>query len=154
MRCPTNFISPSLTDEFRGKHLGVFAIPLEQYLDLFDALYLATQELDMELHGVRQAVLPFIQTYSLALKRARRDTFHWQRLAMIFHPVEPDIVGLLAMTTWALGRRHVSYSDLLEGLPVSHDAVDILIAVSITGRRPNNRMGALINGTPTASPCV
>ena len=114
-------------DDFRGKNLGVLAIPFDQYLDLFDALYLATENPKSGLRRVRQAVLPFVQTYSSALQRAKRDTFHWERLAMVFHPVEPDIVGLLSMTISALGKSRVSHSDLLKGLLVNQEAVNILM---------------------------
>ena len=127
-------------DEFRGRRLGVFAIPVDQYLELFDALYAATKELDMDFRNLHTALLPFVQAYSSALERAKRDRFHWERLAMVFHPIEPDVVGLLAMIRSALRRIPVSHIDFLEGLPISHDALTVLhYCIEHTTSRPDNR---------------
>ncbi len=114
-------------DAFRGTRLGVFALPFDQYLDLYDAVHNATTKQSLKSNGIKQAVFPFVQTYSHAIKRAKLDTFHWQRLAMVFHPVEPDIMGLLVLTSNALNRIHVSYQYFLKDLPISDDAMEIII---------------------------
>lgn len=128
-------------DEFRGSRLGVFAHPLDQYLDLFDAVYMSMEIARKGVHTLREALLPFIQTYSSALQRARRDQFHWQHLSMVFHPVEPDVIGLLVMTKNAIMRNGLNQSDMLEGLPVSREAIEVLsYFLHNIGRGPNNRM--------------
>jgi len=128
-------------DEFRGKRLGILAIPVDLYLDLFDTM--AGLELDSgeQVTSLREAMLPFIEIYSSALQRAKRDKFHWTRLTMPFHPVEPDVVGLVAMVANAVVGWQLSPSALFEGLPVSREATSVLnYCISRIGRQPNNRM--------------
>jgi hypothetical protein len=128
-------------DEFRGERLGVFAHSLDQYLDLFDAVYMSTKNGKERIHTLREALLPFVQTYSSALQRAKRDKFHWQRLAMIFHPVEPDVIGLLVLTNNAIMGSGLKEYNLLEGLPVSREATEVLsYFLHNIGRGPNNHM--------------
>ena len=106
----------------------------------YSTTYAATKELDMDFRNLHTALLPFVQAYSSALERAKRDRFHWERLAMVFHPIEPDVVGLLAMIRSALRRIPVSHIDFLDGLPISHDALTVLhYCIEHTTSRPDNR---------------
>lgn len=113
-------------DEYRGERLGILAVPVDLYLDLFDAIARMEQDSNLQHRSLREALLPFVQVYSSALRRARRDKFHWSRLAMPFHPLEPDITGLIVMVARAAAKREVSLSAVLEGLPISHETLAVL----------------------------
>lgn len=113
-------------DDFRGDRLGVLGIPVDLFLDLFDVLQDVVRAPDISLTPLREALLPFLEIYSLALSRAKRDEFHWKRLAMPFHPVEPDIVGLVVMVTDAAVKHRLSPDLLFEGIPVNREAIAAL----------------------------
>ncbi len=128
-------------EDFRGDRLGVLAIPVDLFLNLFDAL----QDVDLEpiksFTTLQEALFPFLEIYARSLRRARRDQFHWKHLAMPFHPVEPDIVGLVVMVTDAIKKRHLSPKHLFEGIPVSSEAVAALgYCISIIRRHPKKGM--------------
>jgi hypothetical protein len=125
-------------DEFRGDRLGVLAIPVDLFLDLFDTMQDVDREAKVPLTALREALLPFLEMYSRALRRAQRDEFHWKRLAMPFHPFEPDIVGLVLMVRDVAAKRDLSPKSLFEGIPVSREATAALeYCLSKTGRQPN-----------------
>jgi hypothetical protein len=124
-------------DEFRGTRTGVLAIAIDHYLDLFDALHNMI-DAEARLSLLREALLPFVHSYSVALRRARRDKFHWTRLAMVFHPVEPDIIGMFVIVANALTRARIDYRIMLEGFPVDREAMAILTyCVKKMGRSHN-----------------
>lgn len=127
-------------DDLRGTRLGIFAFPIDLYLDLIDALQVAEGESHTYVARLRRALLPFFETYSQALSRAKRDQFHWKRLIMPFHPVEPDIISVAVITARAVTRRRLTPSSLLEGMPLSHEAYDVLAYCMRTiGMRPKRR---------------
>lgn len=39
------------------------------------------------------ALLPFVTAHSEAMRRAMRNSYHWQRMLLPFHPAEPDILA-------------------------------------------------------------
>jgi hypothetical protein len=129
-------------EEFRGARLGIFAFQIDLYLDLIDALQVHDWKSPRYLTQVQGALLPFVETYSQALGRARRDKFHWKRLMMPFHPVEPDIVSVVVLTAQAITRHRLSPRSLLAGLPLRDDAYDVLeYCMRTIGRRPKRKEG-------------
>lgn len=125
-------------EDFRGSRIGIFATPVDHYLDVFDGL-LKVIETDASPKLLREALLPFIHTYAAALRRARRDRFHWSRLSMVFHPVEPDLIGLFIIVANALPRANMDYSYIFEGLPVDRETINILTyCIEKLGRNYHN----------------
>ena len=114
-------------EEYRGKRIGIFAIPVERYLDLFDTVKKVEKGRDIPIKQIREALLPFVEMYSSALVRARRDMYHWKRLAMSFHPVEPDIVGLLLMVIRSEQLRELPPEVFLKDFPVNDEAIAVLL---------------------------
>lgn len=99
----------------RSIPLGVLGIPLGDFVDLASAL--ATGE------GVRQAVVPFLQTYNRAFERAWANSHKWAHLGMTFHPAEPDIISVLHCVR---GSESIPVDDLL-GAEALNDNTRIVV---------------------------
>ncbi|MCP5487719.1 MAG: hypothetical protein H7A43_03635 [Verrucomicrobia bacterium] len=128
-------------EEFRGSRIGVLSVPVEYYLELFDVAHEAIGSRDISQARLREAFLPFVHGYSAALQRARRDRYHWTRLAMVFHPVEPDVIGVFLVVGIALMEAGVDFHSLLEGFPVDREALAAVIyCFKRMNRGPNNGM--------------
>ena len=64
-------------------------------------------------HDVRYRLLPFLNAYEVALETARSKRYHWSRLLMPFHPVETDILSVLATSNLWFKRRKLKLSDFI-----------------------------------------
>lgn len=102
--------SQSLREElemYRQKPIGILGISIGSYLQLFDSLRAhATNDVSEEgkrltddntdrWEVIRRSLQPFLVSYDRALERVRQDRFHWERLAVPFHPAEIDILSVL-----------------------------------------------------------
>ena len=96
-------------DGYRMETVGVLGMTVATHLELFDAIISASEM------RVAEAVFPIVAAYSTAIQRAREDRYHWKRLAMPFHPVEPDIMGILLAASRALEARKRSLARILSG---------------------------------------
>jgi hypothetical protein len=81
-------------DPYRLRPLGVLGIPVGTLLDLFDSLVPDKGQRGIDL---AEAISPFFGAYNTAIRQAKQNHYHWERLALPFHPAEPDIYGILTM---------------------------------------------------------
>lgn len=84
---------------FESSPIGILGLPIGCYIDLANALAGSRGSY------IEEALFPFLSAYNTAMHQAGLNTFHWSRLLMPFHPVEPDILSLLVLTHWAFTRR-------------------------------------------------
>lgn len=111
-------------DVYRTERVGLLGLPVATYLELFDAAIASVR--DTGEHALREALLPILAAYAAAVKRCREDRYHWLRLALPIHPVEPDVLGiLLALDAW-LRTRQASITRLITDMPVGSDALTLL----------------------------
>lgn len=100
---------------YRGHPFGVLGLPVGSYLDLIDALLDREASPDV----LARAILPFVASYDTAIRQARAHRYHWERLALPLHPLEPDIMGSLMIVSAARQYREIpALDDLLGGLPL------------------------------------
>ncbi len=126
-------------DEFRGKRLGILSIPVDNFIDLFDSLQGAIKSKKIVEKQLMTVLLPFVNAYGSAFIRAKRDTYHWKLLAIPFHPVEPDIIGLLTMVSKILSPFQYPIDKILIPMPIPNEPLSVLRQVlSITHYHGNN----------------
>lgn len=113
-------------DSFRGERLGVLAIPVETFIEVFDVLRKGIESKELDRGRLNTALLPFVESYASAFVRAKRDTYHWSRLATPFHPIEPDIVGSLLLIKHILTRLEVPIEKVIARLPVAREPLSVL----------------------------
>ena len=82
--------------------------PTASYVGLAASLEEGAAPPEVEYH-----LLPFLNTYEVAISSARSKTYHWQRLLMPFHPVEPDILSVLSVANGWFKRRKITLGDLI-----------------------------------------
>ena len=111
-------------ERFRTERIGVLGMPITVYLDVFDSLMSPGHGRSLE-----ESLLPIVSAYSVALRRARSDRYHWTRLAIPFHPAEPDVVALLVAVGRALRRRDDSLYRALGVLPLGSNVFRLLRGV-------------------------
>jgi len=75
----------------RTRPAGVLMLPVSVLLEVADAL--AARE------SIYQALFPVIAAYDTAVRIASANEFLWERVAMPFHPLEPDILGILMLAS-------------------------------------------------------
>jgi hypothetical protein len=113
---------------FRRFPIGILGIPVSRYLDVVNALnpYVRSQ-VDL----LEQALLPFITRYDDALHEALEDQYHWQQLALDFHPAEPDVIGVLVRTLSILRLRRsgMRVLDFIQKLPISKKSRIMLVRI-------------------------
>lgn len=107
---------------YRNQPIGILGIPLGNYLDVYDAIY---QNLDLSNNNnlnnqisLEEAVFPFLNSYNNAIRLARQNSYHWKRLAMPFHPAEPDIFSILLIIGTVMKRRQQSIFSTIERIPL------------------------------------
>jgi hypothetical protein len=101
--------------------LGMMGIPIASYLNLA-----ASIEADATPQDVQYLLLPFLNAYEVAVVTARSKTYHWPRLLMPFHPVEPDILSVLCVANVWFKRRRQVLSDFIRERTESHLASRLL----------------------------
>jgi hypothetical protein len=62
---------------------------------------------------VQYLLLPFLNAYEVAVNTARSKPYHWRRLLMLFHPVEPDILSVLCVANEWFKRRQQVLTDFI-----------------------------------------
>jgi hypothetical protein len=95
-------------EAYRARPIGILGLPLGSYLDLtgyFD------ERLSRRGFSLAESLLPFVNAYNTAVRQTIQDRFHWRRLALPFHPAEPDIFGILLLVQSALRSRERSGLD-------------------------------------------
>jgi hypothetical protein len=101
--------------------VGLLGLPLGAYTDL--ALALSRKEPQ----AVFEATAPFLSAYNNCMKRAREDNYHWRRLAMPFHPAEPDILSVVFLVEAAARLREQRFfPEILGSVPMVRDAANLL----------------------------
>ena len=90
--------------------LGRMGIPIASHLHLATSM-----EEQADLSDVQYFLSPFLNAYELALETARSKQYHWHRLLMPFHPVEPDIVSVLLVSNTWFRRRGLKLADFIRG---------------------------------------
>lgn len=88
--------------------VGMMGISMASYLKLATSM-----EEEANPHDVQYHLLPFLNAYEVALETARSKRYHWSRLLMPFHPVETDILSVLATSNLWFKRRKVKLSDFI-----------------------------------------
>ncbi len=107
---------------FDSSPIGILGLPVGCYIDLANALA------DSRGSNIEEALFPFLSAYNTAMRQAALNSFHWSRLLMPFHPVEPDILSLLALThvAFTTRKRRRSVFVLLKKYPLSWSSRAIL----------------------------
>ncbi len=111
-------------DAYRTESVGLLGMPVVAYLDLFDALVYAPD--DIAADAVAKASFPIVAAYAAAVRRARQDHYHWIRLATPFHPLEPDVIGMFLVTSRSLKSKNHSLARIFSGMPIADDALGLL----------------------------
>jgi hypothetical protein len=106
----------------RSKPVGTLGLPLGCYLGLSRAVR-GIEDRDAPSPRVEQALLPFIVAFANAFVSARDNKHQWQRMALSFHPLEPDILGILRMVKPGIGW----LGKWIQHLPVDSLAKTILV---------------------------
>jgi hypothetical protein len=88
--------------------VGMMGISMANYLKLATSM-----EEEANPHDVQYRLLPFLNAYEVALETARSKRYHWSRLLMPFHPVETDILSVLATSNLWFKRRKLKLSDFI-----------------------------------------
>jgi hypothetical protein len=88
--------------------IGMMGISMASYLKLATSM-----EEEANPHDVQYYLLPFLNAYEVAVETARSKRYHWARLLMPFHPVETDILSVLAISNLWFKRRKLELSDFI-----------------------------------------
>jgi len=107
----------------QNTRVGILGLPVGAYVDLANALD------RFEPVAITAAVLPFLVSYSDAVRRCNEDRYHWPMLAFPFHPAEPDVLSVLFLTETVLRARtdtNISLRSVLETTPLFPAATDLL----------------------------
>lgn len=64
--------------------------------------------------------------FTAAIRRYRSDRYHWLRLAVPFHPLEPDVLGILDVTDKVLAARQSSVDRIVSALPLGEEALTLI----------------------------
>lgn len=109
---------------FRSKRVGVLGLEVGLLMDLRGAALNWLQRGSME--SVMRPLNVVVAYYAEAVNRARANRYHWERLRMTFHPLEPDILGILVGLDRVLASADASLSEVLPNLPQREDVVEVL----------------------------
>ncbi|MBT9317086.1 hypothetical protein [Leptothoe spongobia] len=125
-------------ETYRSYPIGVLGIQIGSYLDLADALRTQMKNNYSKENSIKECLLPFLESYNRAVKQTMKNRYHWKRLAVPFHPAEPDIFSVLLIVSEALvvnssysekqKKRNTIFS-LIESLPLASESHLILARV-------------------------
>lgn len=112
---------------YRSQPLGLLGAAFGMYLDVVDAL---SEDMRLKSVGIDEALLPFLAVYDGALKQAMHNGYHWSRLAMPFHPVEPDVFATLLMINRVMKRSEDgTILDVVEQMPLGEICKGLLVGI-------------------------
>ena len=107
----------------RGSPVGILGLPMAYYVFLLDALHPSVGHHDAT-EQIHVALLPFALAFQEALLTAMTHSYHWKRLAMPFHPAEPDILGVFRM----VANGHHEVASRIKLLPLDARVRALLLA--------------------------
>ena len=111
-------------DGYKSQKLGVLGMRVETYLDIYDSLEWPTDVPVSE--RVRHAIFPLLTSYATAIRQCKSDHYHWKRMAIPFHPAEPDVMATMVLVNRALMNREISFRSIISNLPLGSDAFRLL----------------------------
>lgn len=114
-------------DPYRLRPLGVLGVSVGTILDLFDSL---VPDMGQRKIDLAEAIAPFLGAYNGAIRQAIQNHYHWERLALPFHPADPDIYGVLTLTSTALQiRRDSTLQRFIEQAAIANECKDLLSTI-------------------------
>ncbi|HTY11539.1 MAG TPA: hypothetical protein VMF88_10745 [Bacteroidota bacterium] len=114
-------------EAYRTIPMGTLGLPLGNYLDL---AYFLDAEITRKRVDAEEAILPFLMSYNSAIRHAMEKHYHWRRLALPFHPIEPDVFGVLRLFQNALilkSRRKTTLVEIVESMPIGRQSKVLLL---------------------------
>jgi hypothetical protein len=108
---------------FSTAPLGIMGLPTESYLSLA-----ASMERDADPHEIEYQLLPFLSAYDVAIMTARSKAYHWKKLLMPFHPIEPDILSVFSVANAWFKLRDITLTDFVRERTDSRFASKLLSA--------------------------
>ena len=127
-------------DPYRLRSLGALGTTVGTLLDLFDSL---VPNMGQRRIDVAEAMAPFFGAYNTAIRQTIQNHYHWERLALPFHPADPDIYGILTLTDSALQiRRDVTLQRFIEQAAISLESRYFLSTIleGITGKQQDSNL--------------
>lgn len=125
-----------ILDPYRTRQLGVLGVSVGALLDLSDSL---VPEIGQRRIDLDEALAPFLGTYNSAIRQAIQHHYHWERLALPFHPADPDTFGILALTNSAVQiRRNVVLQQIIEQAAIARES-KYLMTTMLEGMTGNLR---------------
>jgi hypothetical protein len=114
-------------DPYRLRPLGALGISVGTFLDLFDSL---VPEIGQSKIDLSEAISPFFSAYNAAIRHTIQNHYHWERLALPFHPADPDIYGVLTLTNSALQmHRDVTLQRFIEKAAIARESKYLLSTI-------------------------
>ena len=111
-------------EPYRLRPIGVLGTSTGSVLDLFDSL---DPDFGLRRVDLDEAFVPFLGGYNTAIRQAIQSRYHWERLALPFHPAEPDIYSVLILTDSALRmQRDTTVLQVAERAPMSGESRSLL----------------------------
>jgi hypothetical protein len=108
-------------DSRRVDPLGLMGLPIATYLALAGAM-----EEESDPRDVQYYLSPFLNAYEVAVATARLKKYHWSRLLMPFHPVEPDVLSVLSVANNWFKRHKLKLTDFVRERTESRVAATLL----------------------------
>jgi hypothetical protein len=108
---------------FSTTPLGILGIPIESYVSLAVSMEGNASPEETEYH-----LSPFLNAFEVAITTARSKAYHWRRLLMPFHPVEPDILSVFTVANAWFKHRDRSLVDWIRKRQDSRFASKLLSA--------------------------
>jgi hypothetical protein len=131
-------------DPYRLRLLGVLGISVGTVLDLFDSLVPDAEQKKIEL---AEAMAPFFGAYNTAIRQAMQNHYHWERLALPFHPAEPDIYGVLTLADSALRvHRDITLQRFIKQAAIAEESKHLLSTIleDMSGYSSENAYGSAL----------
>ena len=107
---------------YRSFPMGILGIPLGAHLDLAAAS-------QSDYSTMTEVLSPIFNAYNIAVQTAKRDIFHWQRMAFPFHPAEPDIFSLVQLATARDSERRLYMREITDSFPIADDTRMLLSGI-------------------------
>lgn len=117
---------------YRSFPMGILSIPLGAHLDLAAASqgdYSTIAASQGDYSTMIEVLSPIFNAYNIAVQTAKRDIFHWQRMAFPFHPAEPDIFSLVQLATARDSKRRSYMREITDSFHIADDTRTLLSGI-------------------------